>query len=252
MFKKLFLFVFFCLLLMPYTVYAEIPDKPTNNIYIVDNANVISKSTKNELQALGQELKKDTGAQIVVVTIKNLDGQTIEEFSNSLFNNWGIGSKKDNNGILFLVAPNDRQMRLEIGSGLEGRIPDMIAGRIMDKQAKPFFRKNDYNQGISNTYKALVNEVRLEYNKDNSNNENNIAQDKENASNNSSLLDKFFALPIHLMLLVIFILLIILYLILRLGIFFFPGGGSGGSGGGFDDFFSGGGSSGGGSSDFFD
>lgn len=224
---------------------AEFPPKPTNDIYVVDQANVIKPDAKAQMLSIARDLNQKTKAQVVVVTVKSLGGMDIESYSNQLFREWGIGDKKENNGILFIVAPNDRKMRIEIGRGLEGRIPDMVAGRIMDEYAKPYFSKGDFNSGILNTFKALVAEAGAEYGVEGVSGEQaaKVAPKKEEKP---SLLALFLALVFWQQLLVIIIILIILWICFNLGIIPFIGGGSGGDGGFFDSF--GGGSSGGGGS----
>ena len=90
--------------------FAEVPDKPTHDIYVVDNANMLDNSTKSDILNKGKELEENTGAQFVVVTINSLDGQDIESYSNDLFNSWGIGNKDNNNGVLLVVAKNDQNL----------------------------------------------------------------------------------------------------------------------------------------------
>ena len=78
-------------------------------------------------------LEKQTGAQIVVVTVQNLEGQSLEEYATELFRNYGIGDKEKNNGVLLLCAYEERQFRIEVGYGLEGTLTDGKTGRIQDE-----------------------------------------------------------------------------------------------------------------------
>ena len=132
--------------------FAEVPDKPTHDLYVVDNANMLDKSTKSDILNKGKELEDNTGAQFVVVTINSLDGQDIESYSNDLFNSWGIGSKDNNNGVLLVVAKNDHKYRLEIGSGLEGTLTDSLCYDLLSKDIKPKFKESKYNEGVSTLY----------------------------------------------------------------------------------------------------
>ncbi|AGC68644.1 MgtC/SapB transporter family protein [Thermoclostridium stercorarium subsp. stercorarium DSM 8532] len=104
-----------------------------------------------------------TGAQVVVVTINSLNGEAIEEYSNALFRKWGIGSKKENNGVLILVSVGDRMSRIEVGYGLEGALPDGLTGRIQDNYMIPHFRDGDYGQGIANGFMAVIQQIYKEY-----------------------------------------------------------------------------------------
>lgn len=139
--------------------FAEVPDKPTHDLYVVDNANMLDKSTKSDILNKGKELEDNTGAQFVVVTINSLDGQDIESYSNDLFNSWGIGSKDNNNGVLLVVAKNDHKYRLEIGSGLEGTLTDSLCYDLLSKDIKPKFKKSKYNEGISTLYSDVSETV---------------------------------------------------------------------------------------------
>ena len=117
----------FILAISNFVLAAEIPTAPTKNIYVADYAAMIDDATKNQILAIGGELDKKYKAQIVVVTLDNLGGSSIEEYANELFNSWGIGDKDLNNGVLILIAKNERRFRIEVGYGLEGAITDGYA-----------------------------------------------------------------------------------------------------------------------------
>jgi uncharacterized protein len=120
--------------------------KPTG--YVTDRAGVINAQTKAQLEALCTELEQKTGAQMAIVTVKSLDGNQVEPYANDLFKQFGIGQKKQDNGLMLLVAPNDRKYWTEVGYGLEPIINDARAGdagRLMP----PYFRKGDYSGGIA-------------------------------------------------------------------------------------------------------
>jgi len=120
--------------------------KPTG--YVTDHAGIINAQTKTQLEALCTELEQKTGAQLAIVTVKSLDGQEVQTYANDLFKQFGIGQKKQDNGVMILVAPNDRKYWTEVGYGLEPIINDARAGdagRLMT----PYFRQGDYSSGIS-------------------------------------------------------------------------------------------------------
>ncbi len=142
----------------------QIPPVPTSSIYVQDYAGVLSPDAKSRINNLGSRLATKTKAQIVVVTVKTLDGTPIDEFALGLLRNWGIGDKTLNNGVLMLVAVNDRQSRIEVGYGLEGALPDAKTGQLQDDYMIPYFQQGDYEKGILNGYSALVNIVAKEYN----------------------------------------------------------------------------------------
>jgi uncharacterized protein len=93
-------------------------------------------------------LQKTTGAQLAVAVIPSLDGRPLEDYANQLFNTWGVGTKKKNDGVLILVAMSDRKMRIEVGYGLEGVLPDGLCGDIIRNQMRPAFKAGNYGEGI--------------------------------------------------------------------------------------------------------
>ena len=116
--------------------------------YVLDLAGVLKPATKSQLEAMCLELQQKTGAQLAIVTVKSLDGRDAPTYANDLFKHLGVGGKKDDTGVLLLVAPNDRKYWTEVGYGLEPVINDARAGdagRLM----VPYFRQGDYNQGIN-------------------------------------------------------------------------------------------------------
>ena len=116
--------------------------------YVTDRAGIINAQTKAQLEALSTELEQKTGAQLAIVTVKSLDGNEIEPYANDLFKQFGIGQKKQDNGVMLLVAPNDRKYWTEVGYGLEPIINDARAGdagRLMTS----YFRQGNYSSGIA-------------------------------------------------------------------------------------------------------
>lgn len=142
----------------------QIPPAPTTSIYVQDYAKVLSSDTIARINSISQSLAGKTKAQVVVVTIPTLNGASIEDYALTMLRQWGIGDKQLNNGVLLLVAVNDRQSRIEVGYGLEGALPDAKTGRIQDQYMIPYFKQGDYNNGILNGYLALAGEVAKEYN----------------------------------------------------------------------------------------
>ena len=116
--------------------------------YVTDHAGIIQPQTKTQLEALCKELEEKTGAQMAIVTVKSLDGADVQTYANDLYKQFGIGSKKDDRGVLLLVAPNDRKYWTEVGYGLEPVITDARAGDA-GRLLVPYFRKGDYNGGIT-------------------------------------------------------------------------------------------------------
>lgn len=140
---------------------ADLP-KPTKNFFVNDFANVISNADEEKMQQQGEALFKECGAQVVVVTVKSLNGEDLENYSLNLARSWRIGSDKNDDGILLLLAVDERKVRIEVGYGLEGALPDSKTGRILDTYGVDRFKKNDFSTGLAAVYDSLVNEVYIE------------------------------------------------------------------------------------------
>lgn len=135
-----------------------IPPRPTaaSGIYVQDYAGVMRTADKQKLLSIGQDLDNKTTAQVAVLTVKSLEGMPIEDYSLEVLRKWGIGSSEKNNGVLILIATEDRRSRIEVGYGLEGTLPDGLTGRIQDSYMLPYFRKGDYSSGILQGYAATA------------------------------------------------------------------------------------------------
>ena len=171
---KLLLFVFAALFSLgiifgddePAEKNIKVPPKPTasSGIYVQDYAGVISAPVQNYLQQLGRQLDQKTTAQLVVVTVKSLNGAPLEDYSLKLLRDWGIGNKEKNNGVLMLISTGDRKSRIEVGYGLEGALKDSLTGQIQDQYMIPHFRKGTFEAGIAYGYEALALRIAKEYN----------------------------------------------------------------------------------------
>ncbi len=139
---------------------------PTSNFYINDFAEVLNKETEDYILSNSAALADKTTAQLVVVTVGSLEGESIEDYSLDLFRNWGIGDKEKNNGALILLAVGEREVRIQIGDGLEGRINDSKAGRFLDDYGIPFFKNDEWDVGIKALYSAILAEIYSEYDLD--------------------------------------------------------------------------------------
>ncbi len=115
--------------------------------YVTDLAQVIDPATKAKLETLCAEVEQKTGAQIAVVTVNSLDGRTREDYAADLYRQLGVGSKKENRGVLLLLAPKERQYKIEVGYGLEPVINDARAGDI-GREMVPDLRSGDYNAAV--------------------------------------------------------------------------------------------------------
>ena len=124
---------------------------------VTDNAQILSDEMRKSLTEQLKAHETKTTNQIAVLTVPALDGAGIEEYALEVFNTWKLGQKGKDNGILLIVAPKDRRMRIEVGYGLEGKITDGIAGSILRNVMTPHFKNNDYNKGIEEGVKAIIN-----------------------------------------------------------------------------------------------
>ena len=115
---------------------------------VVDQANIIPAETRRVIEAKLADLEAKSGIQLVVATVRSLDGQEIEPYANELFRAWKLGEKSRNNGVLLLVAPNERRVRIEVGYGLEGTLTDALAKVIITNAIAPRFKAGDFGDGI--------------------------------------------------------------------------------------------------------
>ena len=116
---------------------------------IVDQANIIPAETRTALEPKLADLEAKSGIQLVVATVTSLEGQEIEPYANELFRAWKLGEKTKNNGVLLLVAPNERRVRIEVGYGLEGTLTDALSKVIITNAITPRFKAGDFGGGIS-------------------------------------------------------------------------------------------------------
>lgn len=158
--NKVFLFLLF--LSAPFTVQAQqFPDKPAG--YVNDYAGMISPRTREMLEQAMQKFRDSTSNVVVIATFEDLQGFTPEEFGTALFNKWRMWEGDRYNGVLILAGKNDRKLRIEVGYGLEGAIPDVIAGRIIKDEMAPRFRNGDFDAGFASAVIAVMQASKGEY-----------------------------------------------------------------------------------------
>lgn len=210
----------------------QIP-RAEKNVFIYDEDNIINDKTEKKLNQMLVELEKKTGAEFAVISVKSLLDNSIETYSNTVFNELGIGKSGEDNGVLLLFSRSDKKVRLEIGRGLEGCLNDSKCGRILDNYFLPYREKDNYSKATKMTVEAVLNVLAKEYDIS--------IKDLEDVSVDDDTSD-FGAVAI-------FILILIAYIAISLSSDsvggssggFFSGGSSGSSGGGFGGGFSGGG-----------
>ena len=190
--------------------------------HVTDNANIIDNEYKQKITELAKSIEKNTTVEIAVLTIQSLEGDTPENYALNVFRKSGVGKKDNNNGLLILVAKDDRKYRFEVGYGLEGTIPDAMKVPIGDKIITPNFKNGDYGKGIYESMLVIEGLV----------------------TNNTEVVSKYLGsgsssndMPAWLIILIILIIIIVVIILFVM----VDGGGGGGYGGGG---YSGGGSSG--------
>lgn len=208
---------------------------PALTARVNDYASMISPGAKAGIEAKLKQFEAEESTQIVILTVPSLQGDPIEDFSIRVADSWKIGQKGSDNGVLLIVARDDHKARIEVGYGLEGKLTDLIAGRIVQNEIAPSFKAGRFDEGFSNGVDSIMAAVHGEY------------KGKPASDNN----DDAPSIPVLILILVIFF----IYWLMQLrrghrgGGFMGPGGmggwymggGSGGGGG-----FGGGGFGGGG------
>ncbi|HDQ04777.1 MAG TPA: YgcG family protein [Deltaproteobacteria bacterium] len=153
--KKLFSLTLFLVVLFLAQICAAV-NVPYLTGRVTDNAQVLSADKRQAITGILKAHEDKTGNQIAVLTVPTLEGEGIEEYALAVFNTWKLGQKGKDNGILIVVAPGDRRMRIEVGYGLEGALTDGRAGSIIRNSMAPHFKNEDYNAGIEAGVKAVV------------------------------------------------------------------------------------------------
>lgn len=148
-----------CMITISVCAYAKtnIPS-PTERLYINDYANVIDGETEDYIYEKGKAYSEGGGPQVAVLTMKSIGGASLENFSIETARKWGIGDNKENNGVLILLVTESRDIRIEVGYGLEGVLNDGKCGRFI-RNAKDKLSSGDYSAGIKQIYDSVVGEL---------------------------------------------------------------------------------------------
>lgn len=216
--------LFFFLILLSFVSLAQpkIPKNGGPDGWVHDEAGILSAAAEAELSAILQAERDSTSNQIAILIIKSLEGSVMEEYSLRVAEAWGLGKKGKDNGVLFIIAMEEREMRIEVGSGLEGALTDLMASRINRNEVIPHFRQGNYDAGVIAGTKAIIQTIKGEYK-----NEEPVVRKTKRLRKNSPYTT-----------IIVLIIIIIFAISRRRG-----GGGRGGywSGGGFGGGFGGGG-----------
>ena len=172
LFKKVLLIsslLLVCIYSITFAANTKFPSVTTNK-YINDYTGTISKNYTEKIISIGKELEEKTTAQCVIVVINSTNNVLIEKYANELFRSWGIGTSEKNNGLLILLAMDDRNWRVEVGKGLEGAVPDVLSNKIMTSYGKPYEFSNKIAEeyGVSLTSLENINVSSKDYNNNNS------------------------------------------------------------------------------------
>lgn len=128
-----------------------------------DTAEMLSFGTINELEMILQEHENATSNQVVVLTIPKLENQTLEEFSMNVVETWKLGQADKDNGVLLLIARDDRKLRIEVGDGLEGALTDAVSSSIIRNEITPKFREGNYDEGVKDGIQAILAAIGGQY-----------------------------------------------------------------------------------------
>ncbi len=156
------LFLLNIILILTAVLYAQ-PKIPTLKHYANDFTGTLTEGQLNVLDRDLREFDDRTSTQIVLLMIPSLQGYPLENYSYEVAAKNKIGTKSNNNGALFLVVKNDKKMRIEVGYGLEGALPDALASSIIRNQVAPYFNKGEYYQGIVAGLSSIISAVKGEY-----------------------------------------------------------------------------------------
>jgi uncharacterized protein len=147
----LVLLTFLCLVSAAFAL-----DFPPLTGRVVDQANVMTAQSRSDVEAKLKDLEDKSGIQLVVATVKSLQGNDVETYANELFRSWKLGEAKSNNGVLLLVAPAEHKVRIEVGYGLEGTLTDALSSVIISSAIIPRFKTNDFSGGIERGVDGII------------------------------------------------------------------------------------------------
>jgi uncharacterized protein len=144
-------------------VFAQPAFPSLNGTHVLDEAAILSPEVKSSLEFMIQKHEDSTGNQLLVVTLPGLEGYEISMYANEAYNHYQLGQKGTDNGVLLLVAHGDRKVRIEVGYGLEGALPDALCGRIIQQEIIPRFKEGDFDGGVSNGVTAILQAIQGTY-----------------------------------------------------------------------------------------
>lgn len=154
---KITIAVLLFIVLTPPSFALSIPPQPDG--YVTDQVGILSPQTKAELENSLRNFENETSDQIVVAIFQNLEGESLEDFSIRLAEKWKIGQKGKDNGVILLIFTENHKLRIEVGYGLEGVLPDILAEQIIRNKITPSFRQGDFNTGVLQGIEAIKQSI---------------------------------------------------------------------------------------------
>lgn len=131
--------------------------------HVNDYAGMLTAPTARELETTLADLEKTDSTQIIILTIPTLAGETLEEFSIKVAESWRIGQREVDNGVIIVLAKQERKIRIEVGRGLEGKLTDLVSGRILREVILPRLKAGDVDGGLTAGATSIIEVVRGEY-----------------------------------------------------------------------------------------
>lgn len=146
--------------------FAQTPIPDHGGYWVHDEAHILSRQTKSELEAAFKAERDSTSNQIAVITVPSLENDDISNYAVNVFQKWKIGQTKKDNGVLFVIAPNERKVRIEVGYGLEGVLTDALSSRIIRNEVAPFFRSDNFDAGVKAGALSIIKALEGQYKPD--------------------------------------------------------------------------------------
>lgn len=156
-------FILYTLVLLLIPLNAAALEVPTLSGYVNDLADVITPATELKIERFLRGFEASDSTQLVVLTVDSLQGEALEDYSLKVVESWKIGQKGKDNGALLLITKQERKIRIEVGYGLEGKLTDLLSGRIIENEIKPRFQAGDFDSGVIAGVTSMAEAVRGEY-----------------------------------------------------------------------------------------
>lgn len=195
-FEKVLKSIFCVLIFGLFVIPAFTLDVPALNTPVTDKADVINSSDEKALNQKLTNLSNETGIQVAVLTIPSLEGEALESYSMKVVEDWKLGQKGEDNGVLLLVSVGDRELRIETGYGVEGDLTDTKCGLIIRNVITPHFKNGDYSTGIVQGVTAIVENVASDFSE---NSESPIILELDDEDSSSAIVAIFFMFMIAIL-----------------------------------------------------